>query len=198
MAIPMKRLNWNLLGRNSPLVDLTSLGSSKLPPPTSLQVLPDFLSPTIGASLLSLTDTRLRRLAGRTYQQRHFDSVIHGYREGLVSDWTPFPRVVNSGHQSISQIGGSEAELLPRTLFETLIKDLDLHNQGHSWLAPHILDLENGSSGIGPHTDHPTALGSLIMGICLGSPCVMVYRRVGKPEEYFTVLLPPNCAYIMR
>lgn len=186
------RLNWNSLGRNSPLVDLKSLGSSPLPPPTSLQVLPEFLSPSIGDSLLKLSNIKLRRLAGRAYQQKHFDSVIHGYREGLVSDWTPFPRL--SSPQSIAP----DEETLPRRLFETLIRDLDLHNQGHSWLAPHILDLENGSSGIGAHTDHPTALGSLIMGICLGSLCVMVYRRVGKPDEFFTVLLPPNCAYIMR
>jgi alkylated DNA repair protein alkB family protein 7 len=82
-------------------------------------------------------------------------------------------------------------------------------------LAPHILELREGNSGIGPHVDNLVASGDVIAAMCLISPAVMMFKRVSETptdeakgavgdeqkdgkESYFTALLPAGCLYYQR
>ena len=145
--------------------------------PAHLQMIPNFISPQESLQLTALMDAKLDRLC-RSYQSSHFDSVIHGYREASISDW---------------DITGNT---LPSQILQRLVRKVNLEHE--QWTTPHVLDLKDAQSGIKAHVDHTTASGSIIMGICLLSPAVMIFRHVKDPSSYFQVLLEPNCAYIQR
>lgn len=71
---------------------------------------------------------------------------------------------------------------VPESAFET-----------NQFIPPHILDLRDGNSGIGPHIDYLNASGGIIAGLSLISPAVFVFK---KGNESFRALVPPNSLYI--
>jgi alkylated DNA repair protein alkB family protein 7 len=123
--------------------------------------------------LLKLIDKKFRRTP---YESKHFDNVITGYREVVCSSW----------------IEGTE---FPREIIERM-KSVVNNTLGHKYefQAPHVLDLREFESGIAAHIDNLGASGDVIAGLCLLSPCVIIFRRNGV--EIARELLDPNTLYI--
>lgn len=65
------------------------------------------------------------------------------------------------------------------------------------FMPPHVLDLKDGESCIGPHVDHKQASGHVISAISLISPCVLIFRHVESGQVH-KVLVPPNSLYAQR
>ena len=66
------------------------------------------------------------------------------------------------------------------------------------WSPPHLLDLRDGKSGIGPHVDLKEASGAVICCLSLLSPCVLRFTHTQRPQETFKVLIPPMSMYCQR
>jgi alkylated DNA repair protein alkB family protein 7 len=133
----------------------------------------NFISTSESEMLLRLVDKKFRRMP---YESKHFDNVITGYRETVCSDWIQrkeFPSDI--------------IERMKTTVNATL-------GRSYVFQPPHVLDLREFDSGIGPHIDNLGASGDVIAGLCLLSPCVFVFRREGV--EIARQLVEPNTLYI--
>ncbi|TPX69442.1 hypothetical protein SpCBS45565_g02467 [Spizellomyces sp. 'palustris'] len=185
VTTPSFQRNFGQLFPSNPHVDISN-HTSKLPPPSSLTIIPNFLSPAQQALVTKSADKKLRRLCGREYWNGHFDGVIEKYRECSVGAW--------------SRSGGDEADIVGivdeiKKVVEELV-EADGGRVG-KWLDPHILDLGEGGE-IRAHVDNVQASGTIITGLCLLSPAVIIFRQVKDPTQYFSALLEPGSLYIQR
>ncbi|WVQ85507.1 hypothetical protein IAT38_007672 [Cryptococcus sp. DSM 104549] len=130
------------------------------------------------------------------FEEGHFDSVIHHYRETLLSSLPPSP-----------------SPLLLTTLSRlySLLSTLPTPLQAHPTptdLPPagtltHLLHLAPGGE-ILPHVDNLEASGRVICGACLGGERTMRLRRKkedaqeGGEGEGWDVRLPSGSVYVQR
>ncbi|KAG9303455.1 hypothetical protein G9A89_013782 [Geosiphon pyriformis] len=136
--------------------------------------------------LVTQSKKKLDRLLGKTlsYQNGHFDGVIRGYRECQVSDW------IVTGDDVTSEI----SELLKEKVYEFIPRVCSTINK---WSSVHILDLAEWG-GIKPHVDNLEYSGAVIVGVCLISPAVMIFRSVDQSNVAFSALLEPGCLYLQN
>lgn len=87
---------------------------------------------------------------------------------------------------------------------EGLVKGGLQRSGGHSLLRrqrQYILNLYKPAQGISPHIDLPDRYEDGIIGLCLGSGCVMDFARPGEDEgqsaESYSIYLPPRTIYTM-
>lgn len=132
----------HLLTPTNPFIDITS-HPSPLPPATSLVIYPKFLTPATQTLLTTQCDKKLRRLCRDGYLSAHFDGVIEGYKECSVSGWAPSP------------IPGTEDEEAVRKIIDRMQGVVEgVIGKSVKWVAPHVLDLRDGGSGIRAHVDN--------------------------------------------
>lgn len=134
----------------------------------------------------------LSQVCGKAHVgQGHFDSVIHHYRESLLSSLPP-----------------------PSPLYPDLIP---LLNRAYAFLTSSPQVVEGSSSPprealthllhlapegeILPHVDNLDASGGMIIGICLGTERILRLTRKGVDKgdrEGWDILLPNGCLYLQR
>lgn len=92
----------------------------------------------------------------------------------------------------------------PSTDCEGSIKEEPQGSALHSLLPrqrQYILNLYKPAQGISPHIDLPDRYEDGIIGLCLGSGCVMDFARPGADEgqspESHSIYLPPRTIYTM-
>lgn len=147
-------------------------------------------------------DWKLKRLMPQ-YEEGHFDRVIKGYRECTVSSWDPSNSVevdenTTFMHSIVNDMKAKIKEIVPGNAFDS-----------QSFIAPHILDLRDGNSGINAHIDYLDASGGIISGLSLLSPAVMIFKfkekyakaryvsqNLSDDQRSFKVLIPSNSLYI--
>ncbi|KAI8897265.1 hypothetical protein BC833DRAFT_594562 [Globomyces pollinis-pini] len=152
-----------------------------------LMIIPNFVDSTTQSILVKEADKKLKRTWGKVYEENHFDSVIQGYRECIASDWA----------EDVGQeFANAKTQPIIKNAANQVRERLGMPNLTFS--PPHILDLRDGQSGIRPHVDHLKAFGSIISGICLISPCVIVFKDKNTNEECFRLLLEANCLYAQK
>lgn len=159
-----------------------------------LLVVPNFLSKEEHDYLFDVAAAKVRRIAGRRYDEGHFDKVISNYRECTVSSWGS-----GKGSALLDPLADHPlAKEDPRTL-AILRKVYLLFSPDLKWLPPHILDLREGDGEIRAHVDNVHASGGLVSALCLGSETVAVFRPVGldvtPTSPCIRVLLPPGALY---
>lgn len=156
-------------------------------PLSDLLVIPRFLSASEQSHLFSAASAKIRRIAGRKYEEGHLDKVIFNYRECTISSWgMGLGRDLVAKHPMESE-DPVISDILKRVyaLFPSSIK----------WLAPHLLELRESDGEIRAHVDNVRTSGGLVCGICLGSPAVSIFRPVNNPKEFVKVLLEPGTFY---
>ncbi|CAG8565363.1 15446_t:CDS:2 [Dentiscutata heterogama] len=141
-------------------------------------LLPNHFTPFEQEFLLDQSLKKLKRVFGKqiVYQDSHFDDVIQGYRECQASHWG------DQNDKVIEIFNKKVYDFFPRTV---------------EWLPVHVLDLSE-TGGIKPHVDNVDYSGSIVAGICLMSPTVMIFRHKDDQSCNFSVLLEPGCLYIQR
>jgi hypothetical protein len=140
----------------------------------NLIVKTNFLRLSESELLIKEANRNLNRLAGKKYENRHFDGVISGYRECITDK---FSLEANEIFQRIKS-----------TATDIVQKELEFG-------SPHILDLRDHKSEIKRHVDSRT-FGDVICGVCLISPCVMIFRDYKTSEEVGRILLPARSFYV--
>ncbi|KAJ3285801.1 hypothetical protein HDU79_007061 [Rhizoclosmatium sp. JEL0117] len=182
---------------------------------TNVNIVPSFLSAATQTTLERAASAKLRRLSRGPHLDVHFDGVIKGFKEASVSAWASqriwsledivdLPSLVPPLKVTLEENNIDDLALkLFFTNLELAVNALLLKHHAPEntdkvtpfvkrWLPPHILELRESDSGIGPHVDHTSAFGSVIAGLCLGSDAVMRFTGV-LPENkghQFSVLLP--------
>ncbi|KAI8922525.1 hypothetical protein DFJ77DRAFT_419734, partial [Powellomyces hirtus] len=153
--------------------------------PNSLTLYPEFLTPEAQAQLATAADRKLRRICGRKYWDGHFDGVIRNYRECSVSAWA-------------GPSAGDEADAVPREVVRKIKATVESEvGETVKWIDPHILDLGLGGE-IRAHVDNIKASGSIITGLCLLAPAVIIFRHVKDPSISFSALMNPGTLYVQR
>ncbi|KAJ3120967.1 Alpha-ketoglutarate-dependent dioxygenase alkB 7, mitochondrial [Nowakowskiella sp. JEL0407] len=192
-TIPNRYYSSSLL--NHRLLDFTTFKAPKelLPHDSSLQIIPEFLTQSEHDLLLQASNEKISRLCRKPrnseiYEDSHYDKVITGYRECSISSWSlPASNFVsNSTEFTISSLLARAKSFVPEV---------------KRWLAPHLLELADPSlkpSEIRAHVDNLGASGSVIMGICLSSPAIIVFRHTTDPRRVFSALVPERCLYLQR
>ena len=127
-------------------------------------------------------------------RQGHYDTVIHGYREVLMSNLPPpshlYPDLVpllDTVYALLPSSPQIQGDVLPRGALTHL-----LH------LAP--------EGEILPHVDNLEASGSVILGVCLGASRMLRLRKKADPntanqwdlEDGWDILLPNGAVYLQR
>lgn len=121
-----------------------------------------------------------------SFEEGHFDGVIHDYREMTVSSWPE----------------SSPPELTPILLrLYNLIDPQNTPPNPGLTIPPniqtHILHL--ASTGvILPHVDNVEASGRVIAGVSLGDSRVLRLSRQGENDAIFDVLLESGSVYVQR
>jgi hypothetical protein len=140
----------------------------------SFKLIQNFITQSESDILLREVDRKLKRLC-RNYLENHFDNVITGYKECITGDFNQESKIIfDRIHQQAM--------------------DITKKNQLR-FNPPHVLDLRDHDSGIGKHVDSLT-FGSVICGISLISPCVMIFRDSKSDIEKERVLIPPLSFYV--
>ncbi|TPX38175.1 hypothetical protein SmJEL517_g00181 [Synchytrium microbalum] len=184
LSIYIKGRGYSTIG-NPPLdnllIDFTHLPASLLNlVRAGFTLIPDFISEEEHQELIKQCNSKLRRLVGKDYSNRHFDGVIHQYRECSVSSWS-LPTPQNDGHDETRGILARARHHFPHIT---------------NWDIPHVLDLKaGGESYIRAHVDNIQASGKIVAGICLMSPATVIFRHKDNPEQFFKCLLNPRCLY---
>ncbi|KAJ1551633.1 Alpha-ketoglutarate-dependent dioxygenase alkB 7, mitochondrial [Nowakowskiella sp. JEL0078] len=181
---------------SSEFLDFTDFKATHglLPGSESLKIFPNFLTVNEHELLLKCAEERIQRLcrrpkskSTRVYEESHYDSVISGYRECSVSTWnTPATPASSSEELKLLNILNAAKSMAPDV---------------GAWLPPHCLELADPTvcaSEIRPHVDNLNASGSVIMGICLESPTIIVFKHINDEKRVFKALLPERCLYIQR
>ncbi|KAI8816077.1 uncharacterized protein EV422DRAFT_572138 [Fimicolochytrium jonesii] len=185
----------------NPYLDLTPHSHAPLPAPSSLTIFPNFLSQDTQFRLATLAEKKLRRLCGKAFWAGHFDGVTKEYRECSVRSWG----VGVGGGDDVRDVGDED---LPGWVLGRVKRTVEAEVGSTSadaggadgkiqWLDPHILELaENGE--IRAHVDNVEASGSIVTGLCLLSPAVMIFRKVSDSSTSFTALMEPGTLYVQR
>jgi hypothetical protein len=134
----------------------------------------NFITKNESNELMKRIDKRFRRTP---YQKSHFDKVITGYRESICSSWI-------TGEDSFTK------DIIDRMT----VKANQVLGKEYVYQPPHILDLQDGNSGIGAHIDYLKSSGDVIAALCLLSPCVIIFRLDG--QEIGRELVEPNTFYV--
>ncbi|KAJ3090831.1 Alpha-ketoglutarate-dependent dioxygenase alkB 7, mitochondrial [Quaeritorhiza haematococci] len=150
---------------------------------------PCFLSEEEHDTLKAGCIQKLARLCRGPYVETHFDGVIRGYKECTVSSWalSSSPNTANTDDDKILRI----LERARQSLRTWTKNDIP-------FISPHILELREGNSGIGPHVDNVKASGNIVAGLCLISPAIIIFRRKDNPQQYIRALLPERSLYLQR
>ncbi|KAK6907582.1 hypothetical protein I203_101580 [Kwoniella mangroviensis CBS 8507] len=131
----------------------------------------------------------IQKLFDREYgfEEGHYDSVIHHYRETLLSTLPPNP----SSHliTTLSKLYG----LLP-DLPNSELKSISIPPEG---TITHLLHL-SPKGEILPHVDNLEASGKYICGVSLGGERIMRLREKGKKEDGWDVRLNSGSVYLQR
>jgi hypothetical protein len=134
----------------------------------------NFITSLESEELVKRVNKKFRRIP---YESRHFDNVITGYRECICSSWIT-----------------NEDPFVKNIVDRMILKANETLGREFTFQPPHVLDLRDGNSGIGPHIDNLHASGDIIASLCLLSPCVLIFRIEG--QEIGRVLVEPNTFYI--
>jgi hypothetical protein len=143
-----------------------------------LQIIRDFVSVDEEASLMDEIEPLWKR---QGYQESHFDSVIHHYRETQKSHWKVPQNIVimERMQQVIHDMMGSLS-----------LPTLKL-------LPTHVLDLAPQGS-IDAHIDHVQASGRVVAVLSLLSACLVRFRPVNSPSESIDVTVPSRSVYVQK
>lgn len=126
------------------------------------------------------------------------DGVIHTYREAQLSGFSPLPPPRH--HSTFSPTPQILLERL-HFLFPAPPKPSDSASSEEPSVGPqistHLLHLAR-EGWIGAHVDSKTAMGGVLVGVCLGGSRVLRLRRDGKEEESgrVDVLLESGSVYV--
>ncbi|KAI9026864.1 hypothetical protein DFJ74DRAFT_662238 [Hyaloraphidium curvatum] len=157
---------------------------------SDLLVIPDFVSQDEHDHLFAAAAAKIRRIAGRRYEDGHFDGVIRHYRECSISSWGS-----GRGSDLCDPAKRHPLDEEDPTTLAIFRRVYSLFPARTPWLPPHVLDLREGDGEIGPHVDNVNASGGIVCAVCLGAGAVAVFRPVGEPEREVRVLLRPRTFY---
>lgn len=133
-------------------------------------------------------DRGLCRRRGKADTKGHFDSVIHNYRESLItnlpSDATP----------DLSRILAKLYSLVPSLYVPSDPDATSLPPPNSSTHALHLAP----EGAILPHVDNLDASGQTIVGASLGATRILRLEREGDKEQGWDVLLPSGSVYVQR
>ncbi|CAG8433552.1 6299_t:CDS:2 [Diversispora eburnea] len=134
-------------------------------------ILPNHFTSLEQEFLLDQSLKKFKRVFGKkvTYQDAHFDGVIHGYRECQSTHWDDDEKT---------------NEIFNKKIFSLFPENL-------RWLPVHLLELAN-YGGIKAHIDNVEYSGNIVAGVCLMSSIVMRLRHKDNPQFYFDALLEPG------
>lgn len=140
----------------------------------------DFISPELEKSLFdffynqpskpALTSGRLMQAYGYGYNKGDYGLTLHKL--------DPIPQITN---EMVSRI---QQKLIDLHLTNQTINQLTVNNY-------------NPSSSIDAHFDHKTRFGDVIVGVSLGSGCLMHFKNYHNKNNYFSHYLKPRSLYIM-
>ncbi|KAH6596900.1 hypothetical protein BASA50_004834 [Batrachochytrium salamandrivorans] len=173
----------------------------ELPSPLAINIIPNFITHAEQEFLEQQITKKLRRLFGREgYREAHTDHVITGYKEAVVSAWASSPEPSTAAVAAAAAAATVQDETDVVTILERAKAAMSAWlgpSRQVKWSPPHLLDMRDGHSGIRAHVDYVEASGSVIGGLCLLSPAVVVFRNQNDPErDYFKALLPARCLYM--
>ncbi|WVW80382.1 hypothetical protein I302_102363 [Kwoniella bestiolae CBS 10118] len=131
----------------------------------------------------------LQKLFDREYgfQEGHYDSVIHNYRETLLSSLPPNPS--SNLVSTISKLYSLLPDLPPSQLQSDQIPP--------EGTITHLLHLSPAGE-ILPHVDNLEASGKYICGVSLGGERIMRLRRKDRKDEGWDVRLGSGSVYLQR
>lgn len=160
------------------LLDFSNIG-----PPgfdtSSVQVLPDVITPEEEARLVAELEENVRR---RRYVANHWDSVIENYREVEKRGW------LDPGNKAL-------ADRIKNLILHTLQRPMTL-----PFLPVHVIDLANDGF-IKPHVDSVKFSGDIVSGLSLCSPAIMQLKgdkdQGMDPLSIVRLLLRPRSLYIL-
>nr|XP_018264960.1 uncharacterized protein I303_03142 [Kwoniella dejecticola CBS 10117]OBR87118.1 hypothetical protein I303_03142 [Kwoniella dejecticola CBS 10117] len=146
----------------------------------------------------SVEADELQSLFNRQYgfKEGHYDSVIHRYRETLLSSLPPSPS--STLVSSLSKL----YSLLPRRQehqsqsISTEV-DADLENLPPQGTITHLLHL-SPEGEILPHVDNLEASGSVICGVSLGAERTLRLQHKDRKNEGWDVRLNSGSVYLQR
>ena len=121
-----------------------------------------------------LVEEVTRKLKKHKYEDAHFDSVITGYREAPISQWTT-----------------PENQAVIKRVLDIFAEE------SLTFLPVHALDLAAEGS-IQHHVDNVNYSGGYIAGLSLLSGAVMRLRHDQHPAAVVEVLVKPRSLYIQR
>ncbi|CAK9782247.1 hypothetical protein CC85DRAFT_112688 [Cutaneotrichosporon oleaginosum] len=176
-------------------------------------IYPDFFSPAESRALLGLalwkldradSKRRRRRRGGEEkkeeargaplqdmfmgpygFEEGHFDSVIHNYRESLVTSLPP------DASAELASVLGRLYRLVPGLKLPASPTPADLPPEGSSTHALHLAP----EGAILAHVDNLEASGQTIVGASLGAARIL---RLDKDGEGWDVLLPSGSVYMQK
>ncbi|WVR05643.1 hypothetical protein IAU60_002665 [Kwoniella sp. DSM 27419] len=123
------------------------------------------------------------------FEEGHYDSVIHQYRETLLSSLPPSPEPILT--TTLARLYALLPDMPP-------IHPVSLPPQG---TLTHLLHLAPDGE-ILPHVDNLEASGSVICGVSLGAERTLRLQRKGdgpgEAEEGWDVRLPSGSVYLQR
>ncbi|KAJ1343708.1 hypothetical protein BSLG_001689 [Batrachochytrium salamandrivorans] len=135
-----------------------------------------------------------------TYRQTHISRRAYSYKEAAVSAWASSPEPSTAAVAAAAAAATVQDETDVVTILERAKAAMSAWlgpSRQVKWSPPHLLDMRDGHSGIRAHVDYVEASGSVIGGLCLLSPAVVVFRNQNDPErDYFKALLPARCLYM--
>ncbi len=169
----------------------------------NLTLIPDFVNVQEHDLMLKVCLQRLRRIAGRKYEDGHMDGVIRDFKEATISSWGQGIGKYLSGLQN-----AQPADLMKE---ETLLPTNDLEPGVQSvlqrvyrqfapetrFLPVHLLELASGTGEILPHVDNVEESGSFVAGLCLGSDAIVRFSSADG-TGHVDALLPKGCFYAQR
>ncbi|OCF75219.1 hypothetical protein I204_04072 [Kwoniella mangroviensis CBS 8886] len=131
----------------------------------------------------------LQKLFDREYgfEKGHYDSVIHHYRETLLSTLPP-----NPSSNLISTL--SKLYTLLPEISTSMSKSTSIPPEG---TITHLLHL-SPKGEILPHVDNLEASGKYICGVSLGGERILRLRAKGKKEDGWDVRLNSGSVYLQR
>ncbi|BEI87134.1 hypothetical protein CcaverHIS002_0704800 [Cutaneotrichosporon cavernicola] len=119
------------------------------------------------------------------FEEGHFDSVIHNYRESLVTTLPP------SADADLVRVLSRLYALVPGITLPQSPSPSDLPPEGSSTHALHL----SPEGAILAHVDNLEASGQTIVGASLGATRIL---RLDKGGEGWDVLLPSGSVYIQK
>merc|ERR1712226_181849 len=147
----------------------SALKSSLKTPSTKLKLIPNFITSSQEAKILSECEKRFKKLK---YQRDHWDDAIVGFREFESSNWS-----------------ADTLEIINRVKHEASFKNTPKQ-------LVHVLDIE-ASGFIKPHVDSERYCGDKVASISLLSDSVMRLVNKTEADHHVTLFLPRLSLYVL-